>query len=87
MLLQNRYDMDSPVHTPAVLPLWNIMEAMRKKVVVAIEGQGADELFGGYATQVFASALADRLSHGRLVDGARELLTHRSHWGTGQTAA
>ena len=81
------FHMDSPVHTPAVLPLWNIMEAMRKKVVVAIEGQGADELFGGYATQVFPSAFADRLAGGHLVDGARELLAHRSHWGSGQTAA
>ena len=40
--------MDGPSATPAVLPLWHIMAAMRDRVVVALDGQGADELLGGY---------------------------------------
>ena len=29
----------APIHTPAVLPLWNIMQAARQKVTVLLEGQ------------------------------------------------
>lgn len=81
------FHLDSPVHTPAVLPLWNIMEAMRRKVVVAIEGQGADELFAGYATQSFPSALADRLAGGHFLEGASQLRIHQKQWGASLTGA
>ena len=43
------WHMDSPGYSPAVFPLWNIMRAARSDgVPVLLEGQGADEIFGGY---------------------------------------
>jgi asparagine synthase (glutamine-hydrolysing) len=44
------WHMDSPGLSPAVVPLWEIMAtARRMDVPVLLEGQGADELLGGYA--------------------------------------
>jgi asparagine synthase (glutamine-hydrolysing) len=44
------WHMDGPGYSPAVFPLWTIMEtSSSQKVVVLLEGQGADELLGGYS--------------------------------------
>ena len=52
--------MDGPGYSPAVFPLWNIdSSASQQKVVVLMEGQGADELLGGY-TDHAAAALLER---------------------------
>lgn len=41
--------LDSPSYSPAIIPLWAIMKAARERgVTVLLEGQGADELLGGY---------------------------------------
>jgi asparagine synthase (glutamine-hydrolysing) len=43
------WHMDGPGYSPAVFPLWKIMERARHEdVPVLLEGQGADELLGGY---------------------------------------
>ncbi len=43
------WHMDGPGFSPAVYPVWQIMKNARKmRVPVLLEGQGADELFGGY---------------------------------------
>jgi asparagine synthase (glutamine-hydrolysing) len=58
VLRQIVWHMDGPGFSPAVFPLWQIMAAARRDgVVVLLEGQGADELLGGYATH-YAAALA-----------------------------
>jgi len=50
--------MDGPGYSPAVFPLWNIdRTASQQKVVVLIEGQGADELLGGYTDHAAAALL------------------------------
>ena len=55
------YHMDGPGYSPAVVPLWNIMHtASMQNVKVLLEGQGADELLGGYADYA-AAALIGRL--------------------------
>lgn len=42
--------MDGPGSSPAVYPLWRLMERARlTNVPVLLDGQGADELLGGYA--------------------------------------
>lgn len=55
------WHLDGPECSPAVFPLWKIMKtASRQKVPVLLEGQGADELLGGYvqyAALVFLSDL------------------------------
>jgi asparagine synthase (glutamine-hydrolysing) len=41
--------MDGPGFSPAVLPMWEICRVARERnILVLLEGQGADELFGGY---------------------------------------
>jgi asparagine synthase (glutamine-hydrolysing) len=64
--------LENPIHTPAVLPVWCIMEAARRKVTVLLEGQGADELLAGYYTN-FATAAMDRLASGNPLAAAREI--------------
>lgn len=55
--------MDGPGYSPAVFPLWHIDHtASQKKIPVLIEGQGADELLGGY-TDHAAAALLDHFGY------------------------
>ena len=43
------WHMDGPGYSPAVYPLWNIMERSQKEnIKVLLDGQGADEALGGY---------------------------------------
>jgi asparagine synthase (glutamine-hydrolysing) len=66
------WHMDGPGYSPAVFPLWKIMERARScRIPVLLEGQGADELLGGY-TQYAALALWETLSKGRLGTLARD---------------
>ena len=41
--------LDDPVADPALVPLWFIAREARKQVKAVLSGEGADELFGGYA--------------------------------------
>lgn len=66
------WHLENPIHTPAVLPLWFIMEAARRKVTVVLEGQGADELLAGYYTN-FITAATDRLTGGQPLAALAEL--------------
>ncbi len=53
--------MDGPGYSPAVFPLWHIARtASRQGVKVLMEGQGADELLGGYRDYA-AAALLEKL--------------------------
>ncbi len=50
--------LDSPSYSPAIIPLWAIMNAAKAQgVTVLLEGQGADELLGGYS-RYFPAMLA-----------------------------
>lgn len=46
------YHMESGHGSPAVFPLDSILEVAHKEVTVVLEGQGADELLGGYISSV-----------------------------------
>ncbi len=51
--------LDAPGQSPAVLPLWSIMKRARADgVPVLLEGQGADEILGGYTWYPAAQAVA-----------------------------
>ncbi len=52
---QLAYYSDEPCADSGALPLWFLAKMSRKQVTVALSGEGADELFGGYITY-----LADR---------------------------
>ena len=59
------HHMDGPTECPATLPLWNIMRAMRERIVVCLEGQGADELLAGYYQTAAPAAVVDAVRAGR----------------------
>ena len=59
------HHLDGPTPSPAIFPLWNIMREMRTHVVVALEGQGADELLGGYYSSYAPAAILDAVSAGQ----------------------
>lgn len=71
LLPQIVYHMDSPTQCPAVVPMWLIMQTMRRDVKVALEGQGADELFGGYVTQLIPHAAWELVRSGRIAAALR----------------
>jgi asparagine synthase (glutamine-hydrolysing) len=59
--------LDAPLADPTSLPTWYMSRLARKHVTVALSGEGADEIFGGYARQRFDVAI-DRIGWlGRLV--------------------
>jgi len=51
------YYCDEPSADAGALPVWFLSKMCRRQVTVALSGEGADELFGGYITY-----LADRLA-------------------------
>jgi asparagine synthase (glutamine-hydrolysing) len=61
-LMRIVWHMDGPGYSPAVYPLWEIMKRARQSgVSVVLEGQGADELLGGYPRHA-AQAMRDAMS-------------------------
>jgi Asp-tRNA(Asn)/Glu-tRNA(Gln) amidotransferase A subunit family amidase len=61
---------DEPLGDEAALPLYLICEAAREHVTVALSGQGADELMGGYWRYV-GIALADAAGRASGADAER----------------
>ena len=53
-------DLDGPLADPTAIPTWYLSRLARERVTVALSGEGADEVFGGYARQRYDVAL-DRL--------------------------
>lgn len=53
------YHLESPHASRAMLPYYKIMEVAKRDVTVVLEGQGADELCGGYVERLVAPALLD----------------------------
>jgi asparagine synthase (glutamine-hydrolysing) len=52
--------LDSPLADPTVIPTWYMSRLARERVTVALSGEGADEIFGGYARQRYDVAI-DRM--------------------------
>ena len=49
--------LEEPVLDPALLPTWLLSRFARTEVTVALSGEGADELFGGYRRHLFQQRL------------------------------
>jgi asparagine synthase (glutamine-hydrolysing) len=56
------YYSDEPNADAGALPVWFLSKMCKQKTTVALSGEGADELFGGYLTYR-ANALARRIRH------------------------
>ena len=60
------HHLESGNSSPAVVPLMQLFGAARKQLTVVLEGQGADELLGGYILSLFWPSLFDQLRAGRV---------------------
>ncbi|MGC1417681.1 MAG: asparagine synthase (glutamine-hydrolyzing) [Candidatus Acidiferrum sp.] len=72
------YYSDEPIADAGALPVWFLSKLSRQSVTVALSGEGADELFGGYVTY-----RADHLAgYARLLPKAalRSLLRALNYW-------
>ncbi len=56
------YHLESGHSSPAIIPLWKIHAEAKKSVSVVLEGQGADELLGGYIQHVAGAFLFEKLT-------------------------
>jgi asparagine synthase (glutamine-hydrolysing) len=52
--------LDTPLADPTAIPTWYMSRLARERVTVALSGEGADEVFGGYARQRYDVAV-DRI--------------------------
>ena len=72
------YYSDEPTADAGALPVWFLSKMCKRRTTVALSGEGADELFGGYLTYR-ANALARTARH--LPSSALRLALHAiSHW-------
>lgn len=63
-----------PLADPAWIPTALLSRAAAKEIRIALSGEGADELFGGYPTY-FGAGFAER--YARLPEGLRRLIRHQ----------
>ncbi|MEL7498522.1 MAG: asparagine synthase (glutamine-hydrolyzing) [Planctomycetota bacterium] len=61
ILKQAIYHLEAPHAAVPIIPYWKIMEEARKSLTVVLEGQGADELLGGYVDRNAYPAMLDDL--------------------------
>jgi len=74
ILKRNIYYLESGHGSPAIHPLNQILKAATNDVTVVIEGQGADELLGGYISNVLPIHFLELARQLRLVKAIKELV-------------
>ena len=67
------YFLESGHSSPAIFPLYQILNVAKNDVTVVLEGQGADELMGGYISNVFPVYLLELISKFRFIKALHEL--------------
>jgi asparagine synthase (glutamine-hydrolysing) len=70
------WHLDDPVADPALVPLYFVAKKASEHVTVALGGEGADEMFGGYTIYREPHSLR---AVTRLPDSAKHLLRRASH--------
>lgn len=79
-LKQIIYHLESGHGSPAIFPLWHITKKAKKDITVFLEGQGADEILGGYVNSIFFDYLRDLLLQGNIPKAIYELKKHGENW-------
>lgn len=74
------YLIESGHSSPAIFPLNKVNEKAREKLIVVLEGQGADELLGGYIHAVFTDYLFDLIRKLKMRKAFKELAEFRRQW-------
>lgn len=74
------YHLDAPHNSPAIVPYLELCRAARSSLTVMLEGQGADELLGGYLTFGVFAAL-NQLQRGEVVQSIRSARTAMAEQG------
>jgi asparagine synthase (glutamine-hydrolysing) len=80
------YHLDAPHNSPAIVPYLELCRAARNSLTVMLEGQGADELLGGYLTFGVFAAL-NQLQRGELIQSIFSARTAMSEQGVLRTLA
>jgi asparagine synthase (glutamine-hydrolysing) len=69
---------DEPFQTASIFAQWCVMQEARSKgVIVMLDGQAADELFGGYQPGTYQEQFLEWLGKGRWMMFAKEWLARR----------
>jgi asparagine synthase (glutamine-hydrolysing) len=66
------YYLESGHSSPAIICIHQVYKEARKKVKVLLEGQGADELLGGYIIEGFSKYMLENLKRGKFRKAVRE---------------
>lgn len=66
------YHLESGHSSPAVIPLFQILAKAREEVTVLLEGQGADEMLGGYINSALPVYFLELLHHLRFKKAYKE---------------
>jgi asparagine synthase (glutamine-hydrolysing) len=65
------FHLESGHLSPSIVPLWKIYESASKKVTVVLEGQGADELMGGYIKTFSGTFLINKILQLKLLSASK----------------
>lgn len=74
------YHLESGHGSPAIYPLWYIAKRASEDITVFLEGQGADELEGGYINTFFVDYIKDLARKGKFRSVLREIKLHNKDW-------
>ena len=67
-----------PLSTPNEVPIYHLARALKQDYTVALSGEGADEVFGGYVTPYFSAYDFDRARRTASADPADMTATDRA---------
>lgn len=77
------YFLESGHSSPATMPLSQILEQAKEHVKVILEGQGADELLGGYIINTFPAVVIECLKRGNLTQLYNEVVCFSKNYSMG----
>jgi len=76
--------LEAPHQSQSIIPLFQLLAKARNDVTVLLEGQGADELLGGYISKNAFAFSHHLLKKGKLISGVKNLLSFKKHYNLSQ---